>query len=247
MNYSVSETAKLTGVSVRTLHYYDDIGLLKPCRISDSGYRYYDDEALLKMQQILFYRELDFSLKDILKIMNSPNYDKEKALARQKELLTLKRKRLERLIDLLDANLKGDTKMSFEEFDMSEIEEYKKKYAQEVEEKWGQSDAYAQSHAKTSKYTKSDWKRLSEKSDAIMKKFAQARNEEVDGSNALAIVQEWKDFITEFYYDCTNEILEGLGQMYVLDERFTKNLDKYGEGTAKFMSESIAAYITKAQ
>ena len=247
MNYSVSETAKLTGVSVRTLHYYDDIGLLKPCRTSDSGYRYYDEEALSKMQQILFYRELDFSLKDIVKIMNSPSYNKEEALAKQKELLTLKRKRLEKLIDLLDANLKGDTKMSFNEFDMSEIEEHKKKYEKEAQERWGQSEAYAQSHAKTSKYSKEDWKRISERSEGIMQKFAQARNMAADGESAFAIVEEWKNFISEFYYDCTNEILAGLGEMYVLDERFTKNLDKYGEGTAKFMSEAIAAYTKNAR
>ena len=137
MRKSISEMAKLSGVSVRTLHYYDEIGLLKPSEVvSDTGYRYYDELAMERLQQILFYRELDFPLKEIVKIMKSSEYNKEDALNKQRALLKLKRKRLDRLICLLDASLKGERNMSFKEFDMSEIEIAKEQYAKEVEERY---------------------------------------------------------------------------------------------------------------
>ena len=197
MNYSISETAKLSGVSVRTLHYYDEIGLLAPSMVSDTGYRYYDEMALEKLQQILFYRELDFSLKEIAKIISAPDYRKEDALMRQKELLMLKRERLDKLIDLLDANLKGENTMSFKEFDMSVIEEAKTKYADEVKERWGNTDAYTESKKKTNRYTKEDWARISSKSDEIMKGFAKLAKESPDSEPVQQLVEDWKEFISE--------------------------------------------------
>lgn len=245
IHLSVSETAKLTGVSVRTLHYYDEIGLLSPSMVSETGYRYYDDLALERLQQILFYRELDFSLKDIASMMNAPDYQKEAALKGQRALLQLKRNRLDNLIDLLDANLKGDVAMSFKEFDMTEIEAAKEKYAQEVETRWGSSDAYKQSKARTDKYSKEDWARVTSKSDEIMKKFAKSANENPESDNLQTLVAEWRDFITESYYDCTKEILAGLGQMYVADERFANNINKFGQGTAEIMSKAIEVYCAR--
>ncbi len=129
MKKSISEMAKISGVSVRTLHYYDEIDLLKPSEvISETGYRYYDEDSLATLQQILFYRELDFSLKEIMKMMKASDYNREEAFIRQRELLKLKRKRLDQLIGLLDANLEGENMMSFEEFDTTEIEEAKEKF-----------------------------------------------------------------------------------------------------------------------
>lgn len=243
MSFSVSETAKLAGVSVRTLHYYDEIGLLSPSMVSETGYRYYDELALERLQQILFYRELDFPLKDIVEIMNAPDYKKEDALKRQWELLKLKRKRLDKLIGLLDANLKGgDNTMSFKEFDRSAIEEAKSKYAGEVKAKWGNTDAYVQSKKKSDQYSKEDWARVMSKSDEIMKKFATRVDESPESKEVQNLVEEWRNFITESYYDCTVEILRGLGEMYVADERFMKNIDKFGDGTAEIMSKGIQVY-----
>lgn len=243
MRYSISETAKLSGVSVRTLHYYDEIDLLKPSEIVlETGYRYYDEPTMKRLQQILFYRELDFPLKEIVKIMNASDYRKEDALKRQRELLKLKRKRLDKLIDLLDANLKGDDTMSFDEFDMSEIERAKEKYAKEVESKWGGTDAYNQSKEKTAKYRKEDWAAIMKKSDEIMKLFANHLGEDPKSEEIQNLVSMWQQFITETYYDCTKEILDGLGKMYVADERFTANIDKFGKGTALLMSEAIKEY-----
>lgn len=235
--------AKLSGVSVRTLHYYDEIGLLAPSEVvSETGYRYYNEDSLEKLQQILFYRELDFPLKEIVQIMNASDYNKEEALRKQRELLKLKRKRLDKLIGLLNANLKGDTTMSFNEFDTTEIDEARAKYAEEVKERWGNTDAYAQSQKKTSKYTKEDWKRVNEGMDELLKQFSESLNENPASEKVQELVRGWQQYITETYYECTKEVLAGLGQMYVMDERFTKNMDKYGEGTAKLISEAIAVY-----
>jgi len=239
MNFSISEMANITGVSVRTLHYYHEIDLLFPSHISETGYRYYDESALESLQQILFYRELDFPLKEIAEIMNSPAYKKKEALKRQKELLELKRQRLNNLISLLDANLKGEKKMSFKEFDMVPIEEAKQKYADEVREKWGSTDAYSQSMKKTKHYSKEDWELVTKKSQDIINKFSGRIGEEPSSKEVQSLVKEWQDFITESYYDCTDEILKGLGEMYVADERFKKNIDKYKEGTAEFIRDAI--------
>lgn len=243
MKKTISEMAKLSGVSVRTLHYYDEIGLLAPSEVvSETGYRYYDDKSLEKLQQILFYRELDFPLKEIVQIMNASDYNKEETLFKQRELLKLKRKRLDKLIGLLNANLKGDITMSFNEFDTTEIDEAKAKYAEEVKERWGNTDAYVQSQKKTSKYSKEDWKRLNDGMDSLIKQFSECLNENPSSEKAQELVKSWQQYITDTYYDCTKEILAGLGQMYVADDRFTKNMDKYGEGTAKFISDAIAVY-----
>lgn len=242
MNFSVSEVAKLTGVSVRTLHYYDEIGLLSPSMVSETGYRFYDKLAIERLQQILFYRELDFPLKEIANMMNASDYKKEDALKRQRDLLKMKRKRLNKLIALLDANLKGEDTMSFKEFDMSEIEQAKEKYAKEVEAKWGNTDAYMKSKEKTDQYSKEDWNRMMNQADEIMGKFAKMVGENPASNAVQDLVLEWKNFISESYYDCTKEILAGLGEMYVMDERFKNNMDKFGKGTAKLMSEAIEIY-----
>ena len=245
MKFSVSEISKLTGVSIRTLHYYDQINLLTPSIVSEAGYRYYDDLAVEKLQQILFYKELDFSLKEISKIMNSSEYKKEDALIRQRNLLNLKRERLDKLIGLLDAKIGGDDTMSFKEFDVKEIEEAKTKYAEEVKAKWGNTAAYAQSKEKTDKYTKGNWKHITNKTNEIMKKFSENVGKPPQSKEVQDLVEEWRNFITESYYDCTNEILSGLGQMYVMDERFRKNIDKFGEGTAELISNAIKIYTEK--
>ena len=172
----ISEVAKLTGITVRTLHYYDEIGLLKPSEITEAGYRLYSREDLEILQQILFFRELDFPLSQIKEIMNNPNYDKEEALKKQKELLIQQRQRIEGLIKLIEKRIEGDNNMSFKEFDMNEIEENKKKYAKEVKERWGTSKAYEESEKKTSSYNKEKWGDINQETSEIFKGFAELRN-----------------------------------------------------------------------
>ncbi|MEY4480157.1 MAG: hypothetical protein RLZZ267_835 [Bacillota bacterium] len=246
MKKTVSEIAKLSGVSVRTLHYYDKIGLLAPSEVtSETGYRYYDDDALQQLQQILFYRELDFPLKEIVQLMKASEYNKEEVLIKQHELLQLKRKRLDNLIKLIHANLEGDPTMSFNEFDTSEMDDAKDKYAQEVKDRWGHTDEYKQSQNKTTSYSKEDWKRVTAEMDELLKQFSECLEDHPANKNVQKLVSDWQKYITNNYYVCTNEILSGLGQMYIADERFRRNIDKFREGTAKLMNEAIAIYVKK--
>ena len=240
----ISEVAKLSGVTVRTLHYYDEIGLLKPNKITEAGYRVYSNEDLETLQQILFFRELDFQLNEIKEIMMNPNYDKNKALNKHKELLIEKRERLDGLINLIDKTIKGDNNMSFKEFDNSKIEENKNKYAEEVKNRWGNTDAYKEYEKKTKSYDKNTWNTINEDMAKILKEFADNRNEDPNSDIAQELVEKWRMYITSNFYNCTKEILSGLGLMYTSDERFKKNIDQYGEGTAEFMAKAIEIYCT---
>ena len=232
---------------MRTLHYYDQIGLLSPGMVTETGYRYYGKEEIGRLQQILFYRELDFSLKDIMKIMCTSDYDKSEALQKQQELLRLKKDRLDRLIGLLDDLLKGEDTMSFNVFDNSEFEAQKEKYAAEAKEKWGNTDAYKESTKKTSSYSDEKWTEVNAGMNAIICEFADCmKNGNLPESDAAqTLVRKWQDYITENHYTCTKEILAGLGMMYVGDERFKANIDKCGDGTAEFMSKAIEYYCKK--
>ena len=235
----IKEFAEFTGVSVRTLHYYDEIGLLVPAYVDrDNGYRYYNEDSLLRMQEILFYRELNFSLKSIEEILSHPNYNKTMALNDQKKMLTLKKERLERLIVAIDGAMKGETVM--EAFDNSEFMKYKA----EAREKWGNTDAYREHEEKTKSYSKENWQNAADGLNSIFAEFAACKNAGYDVSSdaAQAIAAKLQHYITANYYTCTKDILAGLGQMYVLDERFKKNIDKNGEGTARFASEAISIY-----
>ena len=227
---------------MRTLHYYDEIGLLTPAFVDQStGYRFYDENSLLRMQEILFYRELDFSLKSIGEILSSPNYDKNKALKEQKHLLTLKKERLERLISAIDGAVKGENVMKA--FDNSEFEKHK----DEAKEKWGKTDAYREHAQRTKNYSKQKWNDLAAGMDHIMAEFAlcMRKDETPDSAVAQILVKLLQNHITENYYLCTNEILAGLGQMYVADERFKNNIDKHADGTAAFICEAIEVYCRK--
>lgn len=238
----INEVAKLTGVTVRTLHYYDEIGLLIPSEITKSGYRIYNNDALATLQQILFFRELDFPLSDIKKIMTDTHYDKAGVLAKHKELLLQKRSRLDGLISLVENTIKGDKTMSFKEFDMNEIEVSKAQYAAEVKERWGETAAYKESEKKTSAYDDAQWKILNEEGAEILKVFGENRNILPDSEQAQKLVERWQTYITQNFYKCTNEILSCLGLMYIGDERFTENIDKNGKGTAEFMAKAIEIY-----
>ena len=239
MKMQIKEFAQFTGVSVRTLHYYDEIGLLVPARVDKAtGYRYYDEQSLLRMQEILFYRELDFSLKSIEEILSSPNYDKTQALKEQKKLLILKKERLENLISAIDGAMKGENVMNA--FNNTEFEKYKA----EAREKWGNTEAYQEHAEKTKGYAKDKWNSLAAGMDAIMGQFAaaMANGDAPDSDTAQDLVKTLQSHITENYYHCTKEILFGLGQMYVADDRFRQNIDKHGDGTAAFICEAITIY-----
>ena len=228
----IKEFAEFTGVSVRTLHYYDEIGLLPPAFVDRStGYRFYDEDSLLRMQEILFYRELDFSLKSIGEILSSPNYDKTKALKEQKHLLSLKKERLERLISAIDGAMKGENVMKA--FNNSEFEKYK----MEAKEKWGKTEAY-QEYEKRSKGEAS-----ADDLMAVFSEFGALLGADPAAEQVQAKVAKLQQFITDHYYTCTKQIRQGLGQMYVADARFKENIDRAGgPGTAEFAHQAIEIY-----
>lgn len=241
MKMQIKEFADFVGVSVRTLHYYDEIGLLHPAYVDKyTGYRFYDESSLIRMQEILFYRELDFSLKSIAEILSSANYNKEKALAEQKNLLTLKKERLERLISAIEDAMKGECVMNA--FDNSEFETYKA----EAKERWGRTVSYKEYSEKTKDYSKDKWSNLTNDLNNIMVEFAVCMKNGKDPNSAEVqnLVKLLQNHITDNYYLCTNEILSSLGQMYVADERFKNNIDKHADGTAEFISEAINIYCS---
>ena len=242
MKMQIKEFAEFTGVSVRTLHYYDEIGLLQPAYVDRAtGYRFYDEDSLLRMQEILFYRELDFPLKSIEKILSSPDYDKTKALGEQKQLLKLKKQRLERLISAIDLAMKGETVMKA--FDNTELETYKA----EAQQRWGKTDAYREHAQKTKGYGKEKWNNLAADMDLIFGEFALCMKNGAapESQEAQELVAKLQNHITENYYTCTKPFLSGLGQMYVADERFQNNIDRHADGTAAFVSQAIACYCEK--
>lgn len=238
MVFSVKETAELVGVSIRTLHYYDEIGLLTPKKDLQNGYRYYSKDDISRLEQILFFRDLEFSLKEIADILAHPEYDTSFALKKQGVLLRRKRDHLDHLIAIIDEMLQEDM---MEDMEMNESE-LKKQYAEEVRERWGSTEAYKESEQRRKQYTKDDEKRILAEADAIFASFAALRGTSPDDIEVQRLVKDWQDHITKYYYQCTKEILCGLGLMYTADERFQKNIDRHGEGTAALMSDAIACY-----
>ena len=237
---TVHEVSQISGVSVRTLHHYDAIGLLQPTAVTEAGYRLYDDTALARLQSILLFRELAFPLKEIKRIMDDPQFDQATALEQQIRLLELQQERLSRLIDLARETMKtGVTHMDFTAFDNSKLEQY----AAEVKERWGNTAAYQESAQRPA----------AEQKDAaagLMAQFARMgrlRTGDPAGQEAQDAVRELQEFITKHFYTCTPEILLGLGQMYTADDRFRASIDAAGgEGTADFAGKAIAVYCAKA-
>ena len=237
---SVNEVVKLTGITVRTLHYYDEIGLLKPTTVTEAGYRLYDDTALSRLQNILLFRELQFPLKEIKAILDSPDFDPAEAIARQIELLELQYKHIGELIAFTrEIQQKGVTTMNFDVFDKSEIE----KYEAEVKAKWGNTKAYQQYKQKDISLNEDSYRKSADELMTMFSELGELKHLSPDSDEVQKKISALQKFITDNYYVCTNEILSDLGEMYVCDERFKNNIDKAGgDGTADFVKRAIDAY-----
>lgn len=240
---TVKEVSQLTGISIRALHHYDAIGLLKPSQITPAGYRLYDHKALARLQIILLFRELKFPLKDIQQILDSPDFNKGEALSQQIQMLTLQKERLEKLIALaLQIQKEGvDHMLNFESFDTKEIDDY----AKEVKARWGHTESYRQFMTKSGSAAENAVSQeiLTRQMFDIFAEFGALTAQSPDTSKAQSLVRKLQDFISQHYYQCSDEILKSLGKMYVCDARFTKNIDKAGgEGTAAFVHEAIEVY-----
>lgn len=248
MAYYIKELAKLAGISVRTLHYYDEIGLLKPSNITESGYRLYEESDLIRLQQIMFFKEMDLPLKEIRHLMDNPKFDGKEALEAHRKYLTKKQQRLSRIIQSIDRTLlemEGELNMTnnerFKAFDMKEIENMKNKYRDEVREKYSK-ESVAECEKRTDSYKELDWQRIQNKGFAITEGIASLMDQGYDSPDVQKLVADYRQFITDNFYNCTPEIFRGLGDLYVCDERFTMYYEKYRDGLAEFMKKAMHYY-----
>ena len=234
---TVHEVSELTGVSVRTLHHYDAIGLLKPTRVTDAGYRLYDESALRRLQSILLFRELQFPLREIKAILDDPRFDPAEALARQLTLLEMKKRHTEELIaHVRTLQEQGGMSMDFSAFGAQDIERYK----DEARERWGDTAAYGAYEQKEKTRTAQDDADDAREMTALFAAFGELRGLSPADAAVQERVEALQAFITKRYYPCTDEILSCLGQMYTGDERFRENIDAAGgDGTAAFVAEAI--------
>lgn len=240
---TVHEVSKLAGVSIRTLQYYDKIGLLHPTGYTDAGYRLYDDTDLERLQHILLFRELEFPLKDIKALINSPDFDRSKALDQQIELLKLKKEHIENLMNFaLGIKMLGVKYMDFKAFDKSKLDEYSK----QAKEQYGNIPEYKEFVEKSKNRTDEEDKLLADRFMLLFKEAGEIRNTDPASSAAQDLVKRIQEFITENMYTCSNKILSGLGKMYSGGGDFTRNIDEYGgEGTAEFVDKAIQIYCDK--
>ncbi|WP_303821120.1 MerR family transcriptional regulator [Ruminococcus flavefaciens] len=234
---TVKQVSELTGVSIRTLRYYDKIGLLSPSDHTEGGYRLYDDTALERLQQILLFRALEFTLKDIISIMGRKDFDRRKALDQQIELLELKKQHLQKLIDFARRiKMLGVRAVDFTAFDRSKLDEY----AQRAKAEWGDTPEYKEFEEKDSKRTAAENDQLTERFMTLFAEFGELKGGSPDSPEAQAQVRKLQSFITENMYTCTDEILRGLGKMYAAGGVFTENIDRAGgKGTAEFTAAAI--------
>lgn len=237
---TVKQVSELTGVSVRTLHHYDAIGLLRPSMVTEAGYRLYDEPALQRLHAIMLLRQLQFPLKEIKEILDRPGFDPMEALEQQIRLLELQRQHLTDLIDHARKIQKtGVIPMDFSSFDTAKID----KYAAKAKAKWGQTQPYKEFEAKTAGQSKEQMQTTGDGLMDIFREIGAVRHLSPANPQVQALVAKLQSYITEHYYTCTKQILFGLGQMYAAGDEMNENIDKAGgEGTGAFAREAITVY-----
>lgn len=240
MALTVSEVARVTGLSVRALHHYDEIGLLRPSGRTEAGYRLYDDADLAKLQQVLFFRELGFPLEEIGRILSDPTFDRREALLTQRRLLAGRRTRLTAMLEAVDAALdalekgtKMDPKKMFEGTDPSA-------YEAEAKERWGDTPAYQESARRTAKYTQKDWEQVKAEQGAVTQRLAAllAAGRKPSDPEVQAAIEEHRLVIDRRFYPCSRQMHRMLGEGYVSDPRFTAFYDRVQPGLAQFLCEA---------
>ena len=238
MLMNIGEVSALTHVSIRTLRHYDKIGLLRPTQITEAGYRQYDEAALQRLHTILLFRELEFPLTDIQRIIDAPDFDPIDALDRQITLLTMRREHIDNLILLARGlKVKGLKHMDFSAFDTRKIDDY----TAQAKAAWGKTDAWKEYESRGK--SAEDNQQSGEKLMALFTEFGKRRHIGPACDEAQAMVRQLQDFITEHFYTCTVPVLRGLADMYDGGGDFTRNIDKAGgEGTAAFVANAIRIY-----
>jgi DNA-binding transcriptional MerR regulator len=247
MAFTVSQVARMAGVSVRALHHYDEIGLLRPSGRSEAGYRLYAQADLERLQQVMFFRALEFPLEEIARIMGDPDFDVGAALRMQRQLLAEKAVRVRGLIAAVDAAIarleKGETSMNNEE--MFEVFEGfdPKEHEAEAEQRWGQTKEWEQSKRRTARYTKQDWLKIKAEGGETYQQLAalMSAGKPPTSPEAMDAAELHRQYIIRWFYDCSPAVHRGLGELYVADQRFTANVDKVAPGLSRYCREAFAA------
>jgi DNA-binding transcriptional MerR regulator len=246
MDFKIGDVARLAGVSVRALHHYDEIGLVRPSTRNAAGYRLYAPADLERLQQVLFFKELGFPLEEIQRILSEPDFDIGAALRMQRQLLADRATRIQALITAVDAaidSLERKTTMTEEErfevfgdFDPG-------KYEAEAKQRWGASEAYRTSKARTKNYTKEDWAKIKSEADAIFPALAKLleAGRPPSSREAMDIAERHRLHIEKWFYRCPRSMHAGIGELYVSDPRFTEGLDRFGAGLADYVRSAWRA------
>jgi MerR family transcriptional regulator, thiopeptide resistance regulator len=247
---TVGEVARLAGVTVRTLHHYDEIGLVRASGRSPGGYRLYDQHDLERLQTVRFYRELGFGLDAIRAAVDDPGFDRGDALRQQRALLVGEHRRLRRLVDAIDAAIdahEGDRTMTDEEL-FEVFGDEQRELQAEAEERWGDTDAWEQSRRRTRDYSKADWEEVKAESEAIMARIVEVyrAGQPADSIDAMDAVEAHREQISRRFYDCSHEMQVGLGEMYVQDPRFTATYEDLAPGLAVWVRDAIRANAARA-
>src|SRR5918996_3895869 len=244
--YTVGRVADLSGVTIRTLHHYDEIGLLSPGGRSAAGYRIYEDTDIERLQRILFYRQLGFALEEIATIIDDPHTDALGHLRRQRGLLTERIGRLNAMVEAIDHEMEArtvDIRLTPEER-LEVFGEFRPEdHAEEAEQRWGETEAYKESNRRVSGYTKEDWQRLKAEEEEIRARLAAALDAGLapESEEAMSAAEAHREYISRWFYECSYEIHRGLTEMYVSDERFRSNYDTQVPGLAAFIRDAAHA------
>jgi DNA-binding transcriptional MerR regulator len=252
VGFTVGRVADLSGVTVRTLHHYDEIGLLSPGGRSAAGYRLYEDSDIERLQRILFYRELGFALEEIATIVDDPRTDALGHLRRQRGLLTERIRRLSAMVAAIDYEMEArtmDLKLTPEERLEVFGEFQPEDYAEEAEQRWGETEPYKESNRRASNYTKEDWQQLKAEEEEVRTRLAAAFEAGLppDSDEAMAAVEAHRRHISRWFYECGYEMHRGLTEMYVSDERFRSNYDTQTPGLAQYIKEAAHANAERAE
>jgi MerR family transcriptional regulator, thiopeptide resistance regulator len=246
MAFTVSKVARLAGVSVRALHHYDEIGLVRPGGRSEAGYRLYEPADLERLQQVLFFRELGLPLEEIGRILTDPSFDRRGALLMQRQLLTERARRLDAMIHAVDAALaaheKGET-MGGEEILQPFAGFEPAQYEDEVRERWGTTAAYRESLQRTRRYTRQDWEAMKAEGDQLSQELADALAAGLAPADpqVTALAERHRGHITRWFYPCSPAMHRGLGELYVADARFAQNYERLRPGLARYVREAFRA------
>ncbi|MFC1936448.1 MerR family transcriptional regulator [Chloroflexota bacterium] len=246
MTYTVKQLARFAGVSPRTLHYYDQIGLLPPSSYGDNGYRQYQEADMLRLQQILFYKELGLNLKNIQAILEQPDFEIMAALQNHKQALMEKQVRLQTLIQTVENTidyLQGENTMSDNEIFKGFSEEQQKDYEEEVKQQFGEDNPQVkESIQKWGSYNQDQKQQILDEGGQIVQEMVPLMDGDPGAPEAQALAERYHRHINDSFYRCPYEIMRGLGEMYVQDSRFKASFDNIQAGLAQFLSDAVAIY-----